>query len=67
MLKQTLQRVESEGRPALVTVLGNAGVGKSRIAWEFAKYVEGCRRPCTGGGAARSRTGTSRTPRSRRR
>ncbi len=41
MLKQTLQRVESEGRPALVTVLGNAGVGKSRLAWEFAKYVEG--------------------------
>jgi class 3 adenylate cyclase/tetratricopeptide (TPR) repeat protein len=41
VLKQTLQRVESEGRPALVTVLGNAGVGKSRLAWEFAKYVEG--------------------------
>ncbi len=41
VLKQTLQRVESEGRPALVTVLGNAGVGKSRLAWEFTKYVEG--------------------------
>ncbi|MGZ8599966.1 MAG: AAA family ATPase [Actinomycetota bacterium] len=41
VLKQTLQRVQSERRPALVTVLGNAGVGKSRIAWEFAKYVEG--------------------------
>ncbi len=41
VMKQTLQRVESEGRPALVTVLGNAGVGKSRLAWEFAKYVEG--------------------------
>jgi class 3 adenylate cyclase/tetratricopeptide (TPR) repeat protein len=41
VLKQTLQRVESEGRPALVTVLGNAGVGKSRLAWEFAQYVEG--------------------------
>ncbi len=41
VLKQTLQRVESESRPALVTVLGNAGVGKSRLAWEFAKYVEG--------------------------
>ena len=41
VLKQTLQRVESEGRPALVTVLGTAGVGKSRLAWEFAKYVEG--------------------------
>jgi class 3 adenylate cyclase/tetratricopeptide (TPR) repeat protein len=41
VLKQTLQRVESERRPALVTVLGNAGVGKSRLAWEFAKHVEG--------------------------
>jgi class 3 adenylate cyclase/tetratricopeptide (TPR) repeat protein len=41
VLKQTLQRVESEGRSALVTVLGPAGVGKSRLAWEFAKYVEG--------------------------
>src|SRR5436190_6640874 len=41
VLKQTLRRVESEGRPALATVLGNAGVGKSRLASEFAKYVEG--------------------------
>ncbi|MFB3739782.1 MAG: AAA family ATPase, partial [Candidatus Velamenicoccus archaeovorus] len=40
VLTQTLHRVESEGRPALVTVLGNAGVGKSRLAWEFARYVE---------------------------
>ncbi len=31
MLKQTLQRVESEGRPALVTIVGPAGVGKSRL------------------------------------
>ncbi len=41
VLKQTLHRVESEGRPALVTVLGPAGVGKSRLAWELAKYTEG--------------------------
>jgi class 3 adenylate cyclase len=41
VLKQTLQRVEQEGRPALVTVLGNAGVGKSRLTWELLKYVEG--------------------------
>jgi class 3 adenylate cyclase/tetratricopeptide (TPR) repeat protein len=41
VLKQTLQRVESEGRPALVTVLGPAGVGKSRLTWELLKYVEG--------------------------
>jgi class 3 adenylate cyclase len=41
LLKQTLHRVESEGRPALVTMLGPAGVGKSRLAWELLKYVEG--------------------------
>jgi class 3 adenylate cyclase/tetratricopeptide (TPR) repeat protein len=41
VLKQTLHRVEQERRPALVTVLGNAGVGKSRLTWELQKYVEG--------------------------
>jgi class 3 adenylate cyclase/tetratricopeptide (TPR) repeat protein len=41
VLKQTLHRVEGERRPALVTVLGNAGVGKSRLTWELLKYVEG--------------------------
>jgi class 3 adenylate cyclase/tetratricopeptide (TPR) repeat protein len=41
VLKQTLHRVEQEGRPGLVTVLGNAGVGKSRLTWELLKYAEG--------------------------
>jgi class 3 adenylate cyclase len=41
LLKQTLHRVGSESRPALVTMLGPAGVGKSRLAWELLKYVEG--------------------------
>ena len=41
VLKQTLHRVEQEGRPSLVTVLGNAGVGKSRLAWELLKYADG--------------------------
>jgi hypothetical protein len=41
LLKQTLHRVEQESRPALVTVLGPAGVGKSRLTWELLKYVEG--------------------------
>ncbi len=40
VLTQTLQRVEQEGRPALVTVLGNAGVGKSRLTWELLKVLE---------------------------
>jgi class 3 adenylate cyclase/tetratricopeptide (TPR) repeat protein len=41
VLKQTLRRVESEGRPALDTVIGPAGVGKSRLVAELERYVEG--------------------------
>jgi class 3 adenylate cyclase/tetratricopeptide (TPR) repeat protein len=41
VLKQTLRRVENEGRPALVTVVGPAGVGKSRLVAELEHYVEG--------------------------
>jgi class 3 adenylate cyclase/tetratricopeptide (TPR) repeat protein len=41
VLKQTLRRVESEGRPALVTVVGPAGVGKSRLVAELERYAEG--------------------------
>jgi class 3 adenylate cyclase/tetratricopeptide (TPR) repeat protein len=41
VLKQTLQRVESEGRPALVTIVGSAGVGKSRLVQELANHLEG--------------------------
>jgi class 3 adenylate cyclase/tetratricopeptide (TPR) repeat protein len=41
VLKQTLQRVETDGRPALATVIGPAGVGKSRLIAELERYVEG--------------------------
>ncbi len=41
VLKQTLHRVETEGRPALVTIVGPAGVGKSRVTSELLRYVEG--------------------------
>src|SRR5207245_5444913 len=41
VLKQTLRRVETEGRPALVTIVGPAGVGKSRLVAEPEHYVEG--------------------------
>jgi class 3 adenylate cyclase/tetratricopeptide (TPR) repeat protein len=40
VLSQTFERVRSETRPALVTVVGPAGVGKSRLAREFEGYVE---------------------------
>jgi len=41
VLKQTLRRVETEGRPALVTIVGPAGVGKSRLVVELERYVDG--------------------------
>ena len=41
VLKQTLQRVESEGRPALATIVGPAGVGKSRLVMELERFAEG--------------------------
>ena len=41
VLKQTLRRAETEGRPALVTIVGPAGVGKSRLVAELENYVEG--------------------------
>jgi class 3 adenylate cyclase/tetratricopeptide (TPR) repeat protein len=41
LLEQTYQRVVSERRPALVTVIGPAGVGKSRLSAELLVYLEG--------------------------
>ena len=41
VLKQTLQRLEADGRPSLVTIVGPAGVGKSRLVAELEHYVEG--------------------------
>jgi class 3 adenylate cyclase/tetratricopeptide (TPR) repeat protein len=41
VLKQTLRRVQTEGRPALVTVVGPAGVGKSRLVAELETFVDG--------------------------
>ena len=41
VFKQTLHRVETEGRPAMVTIVGPAGVGKSRVTSELSRYVEG--------------------------
>ena len=41
VLEQTLRRVQAEGRPALVTIVGTAGVGKTRLVQELERYVEG--------------------------
>ena len=40
VLKQTFQRVQADRRPALVTVVGPAGVGKTRLTREFERHVE---------------------------
>jgi class 3 adenylate cyclase/tetratricopeptide (TPR) repeat protein len=40
VLKQTLHRVQTDRQPALVTVIGPAGVGKSRLIAELERYVE---------------------------
>jgi DNA-binding SARP family transcriptional activator len=40
-LLTTLDRVRRERRPALVTVVGDAGVGKSRLARELVEPLEG--------------------------
>jgi class 3 adenylate cyclase/tetratricopeptide (TPR) repeat protein len=41
VLKQTFHRVQTDSRPALATVIGPAGVGKSRLIAELEHYVEG--------------------------
>lgn len=41
LLKDTVRRMVTDGRPNLVTVVGAAGVGKSRLTWELEKYLDG--------------------------
>jgi len=41
VVKELFHGVEETGRQALVLVNGEQGVGKSRLAWEFEKYVDG--------------------------
>jgi class 3 adenylate cyclase len=40
-LKDTVRRAAGTGRPQLVTIVGSAGVGKSRLVWELEKYLDG--------------------------
>ena len=44
-LKDLFHATGREGRARLVSVIGPAGIGKSRLAWEFLKYVDGLVEP----------------------
>jgi class 3 adenylate cyclase len=41
MVKEVFLRSVRERRPRLVSVTGTAGIGKSRLAWELEKYIDG--------------------------
>jgi class 3 adenylate cyclase/tetratricopeptide (TPR) repeat protein len=41
LLKELLHATAREQRVRLISVTGIAGIGKSRLAWEFRKYVDG--------------------------
>ncbi len=41
LVKELFHGVEESGRPSLLVLGGDAGTGKSRLAWEFEKYVDG--------------------------
>ena len=41
LVKDLFHGIEESRRPRLVVLDGEAGIGKSRLAWEFEKYVDG--------------------------
>src|SRR5919197_3228726 len=41
LVKELFHASAEEGKAHLVSVVGIAGIGKSRLAWEFEKYLDG--------------------------
>jgi class 3 adenylate cyclase/tetratricopeptide (TPR) repeat protein len=41
VLKELFHSAADDGASKLLTVVGIAGIGKSRVAWEFEKYLDG--------------------------
>ncbi|HEX6867683.1 MAG TPA: adenylate/guanylate cyclase domain-containing protein [Candidatus Limnocylindrales bacterium] len=41
MLKDFHLATAAERRPRLVSIIGQGGIGKSRLIWEFLKYIDG--------------------------
>jgi len=41
LVKELAHACAEEGKAQLVSVVGIAGIGKSRLAWEFEKYIDG--------------------------
>ncbi|MDP3984991.1 MAG: adenylate/guanylate cyclase domain-containing protein, partial [Acidimicrobiia bacterium] len=41
LLKDLLASVGRDGRSRMVSMIGEAGIGKSRLIWEYLKYIDG--------------------------
>ncbi len=41
LLKDQLHATTRERRSRMVSIIGQAGIGKSRLVWEFEKYIDG--------------------------